>query len=61
MIERIKNFIQESRKEFKLVNWPSRAETIRYTLFVIGLALTLAVFLGFFDFIFFQILERSII
>lgn len=61
MWQKIKTFIQESRKEFKLVNWPSRKETTRYTIFVIGLSVGLALFLGFLDFIFIKIIEGFVI
>jgi len=57
MLVKLKTFLQESKQEFKRVNWPSRPETIRYTVFVIGLSLILALFLGFLDFIFIQILK----
>jgi preprotein translocase subunit SecE len=56
MLERIKVFFQESKQELKRVNWPTRQQTIRYTLFVIGISAVVAVFLGFFDFIFLRFL-----
>jgi preprotein translocase subunit SecE len=43
------------------VNWPTRQETTRYTIFVIGFSLATAVFLGLLDFIFLQGLERFIL
>lgn len=61
MFNRIKIFIQESRRELQRVNWPTRQETKRYTLFVIGLSLVVASFLGLLDFIFVYILENILI
>ncbi len=61
MIGRIKNFFEESRREFKRVNWPSRAETTRYTIFVIAFSIILAAFLGFLDFAFLKGLENLIL
>jgi preprotein translocase subunit SecE len=61
MFAKLKVFLQESGQELKKVNWPSRSETIRYTLFVIGLSLTLAAFLGLLDFVFVQLLEKFIV
>ena len=61
MFNRIKIFIQESRRELRRVNWPTRQETKRYTLFVIGLSLVVASFLGLLDFIFVYILENVLI
>lgn len=60
MLEKAKVFIQESRQELKRVNWPSRAETMRYTMFVIAFSLGLAIFLGVLDLAFVQVLERSL-
>lgn len=45
----------------KRVNWPSRKETVRYTLFVIGFSVVVAAFLGLLDFIFIQLLERLVL
>lgn len=59
-IAQIREFLQESRQEFKRVNWPTREETIRYTLFVVGFSLGLALFLGVLDYGFVQILEKII-
>lgn len=49
---RITIFLKEVRTELKKVNWPTRQETIKYTLIVIGVSLAVAVFLGGLDFIF---------
>lgn len=60
MFERIKIFLQESRQELKRVNWPTRAETLRYTLFVIGFSIGIAILLGVADFAFLKALERVV-
>ena len=60
MFERIRTFLRESRQEFKRVNWPTRREIVKYTLFVIGIAVALAIFLGLLDYLFLQVLERII-
>jgi len=49
MIARIKAFLQESKQEFKRVNWPSRQETVRLTLIVIVISLAISAFLGLLD------------
>lgn len=61
MLAKLKLFLEESRQELKRVNWPRREQTIRYTMFVIGLSLALALFLGFIDFIFTRILKTVLI
>ena len=43
-------FIKEAKAELTKVVWPSRQETIRITLAVIGLSVAVAVFLGAVDF-----------
>lgn len=60
MIQKLKIFLQESRQELKKVNWPTKKETVKYTLFVIGLSLIIAAFLGLLDFIFARILSNII-
>lgn len=42
------------------MNWPSRQETARYTLFVVGFSVGAALFLGFLDFVFLQALEKLV-
>jgi len=61
MLNKVTTFLKEVQLEMKKVNWPTRRETIRYTLMVIGVALVVAVFLGGFDFIFQRLLEYFII
>jgi len=61
MLTKIKTFFKEVRLEFKRVNWLTRKETTRYTLIVIGLSLGVAIFLGFFDFLFNFLLTKFII
>ncbi|PIR07525.1 preprotein translocase subunit SecE [Candidatus Jorgensenbacteria bacterium CG_4_10_14_0_8_um_filter_39_13] len=59
-MQKLKIFLQESRQELKRVNWPTKKETVKYTLFVIGLSLIVAAFLGLLDFIFARILSNII-
>jgi len=60
MISRIKDFLQESRQEFKRVNWPSWQETVRLTAIVIVMSLVIALFLGIADFVFNYLLQQII-
>ncbi|HUT96116.1 MAG TPA: preprotein translocase subunit SecE [Candidatus Paceibacterota bacterium] len=52
IFSKISNYLKEVRIELKKVNMPTRQETIKYTLIVIGLSFVVAVFLGGFDFLF---------
>ena len=58
MLNKLISYIQESRLEFRRVNWPTRQETIRLTLIVIGISLGVAAFLGILDFLFGYLLRE---
>ena len=60
MPNKVINYIKESRDELKKVIWPSRKETIKYTLIVIGISLAVAIFLGLADFLLTLGLEKII-
>ncbi len=61
MFNRAKSYIQESYSELKRVNWPTKDETIRMTLVVIGMSFIMAIFLGLLDFLFRYLLKIFII
>jgi len=61
MIQKIIIFLKEVRLEIKKVNWPTRQETIRYTLIVIATSFVVAFFLGALDFVFTTLLNRFIL
>jgi len=54
-------FLKEVRLETKKVNWPSRKETIKYTLIIVGVSLVVGAFLGGLDFIFTTIINKFIL
>ncbi len=58
--DKIKNFFREIIIEAKKVDWPRKNENMSNTLIVIGISFGVAAFLGFLDFIFFQIIEKII-
>lgn len=45
------NFLKEVRGELEMVVWPSREQTIRYTILVVIVAVGVGVLLGGLDFI----------
>jgi len=61
MLNRLKSYIQESYQEIHRVNWPTRSETLRLTLIVIGMSIGVAIFLGILDFVFSYLLEKFLI
>jgi preprotein translocase subunit SecE len=61
IFNKIVTFLKEVRVEIKKVNWPSWRETIRYTLIVLGIAFSVALYLGLLDFIFTTLLKKFIL
>jgi preprotein translocase subunit SecE len=59
-MKQVINFLKEAKEELKKVSWPSRKQTFRYTLVVIGVSLSVAIFLGVLDLIFSGSIERFI-
>lgn len=58
MWQRFIAYLKESRVEFARVNWPTRQQTIRYTLIVIGFSLAMAMFLGALDALFALVIKQ---
>ena len=61
IVTKITTFLKEVRLEMKKVNWPSRQETIRKTLVVIGISVAIAIFLGTIDFILTALLNKFVL
>jgi len=59
--QRIITFFKEVQLEIKKVNWPTREETVRYTLIVIIVSAAVAAFLGALDLVFTTFLNKLII
>lgn len=52
MANRLVQYFLDSKAELKKVSWPTRQETIKYTILVIAISLLLAAFLGLLDYLF---------
>lgn len=52
MLQTLKNYLLGSYAEMKKVTWPTKAQTINYSLVVIGLSIFLAVFFSVLDYVF---------
>jgi len=50
-MSKFKEFINETKTELKHVNWPSRSQTIVFTVIVVLISVIIAYLLGFFDFL----------
>ena len=54
-------FLKEARTELEKVNWPTKEQTINYTLVVIDISVATAIFLGSLDWIFETLLKMFIL
>ena len=54
-------FLKEVYIELKRTTWPTRQQTIRYTLIVIGFTLAVAFFLGGLDYLFSTLIKNYIL
>ena len=61
MLGKLITFLKEVKMEIKKVNWPTRQQTIRYTLIILGISATVAIFLGSLDFLFTTLLDRFVL
>ena len=61
MFRQTVTFLKEARIELKKVTWPTRAQTIRYTVAVIAMSLVVAAFLGGLDMLFQFILNTFVL
>ena len=61
MFTKITTFLKEVKLEIRKVNWPTRQQTVRYTLIILGISFVVAVFLGGLDFFFTTLLDKFIL
>ena len=59
--KKIITFLKEVRLEMKKINWPTRQQTLRHTLIVIGVSVAVAIFLGALDFLFTTLLNKFVL
>ena len=57
MLNKATNYFKQSYQEMKKVAWPTKKETTKHTLLVIGISLGVAAFLGAFDYLFAELLR----
>jgi preprotein translocase subunit SecE len=61
MTNKITTFLQEAKVELEKVNWPTKKQTIKYTVIVVGISIVLALFLGGLDYLFEFLLKKIIL
>lgn len=54
-------FLQDVRTEMRKVTWPTRQQTVQYTIAVIGISAGVSLFLGAWDYVFSSVLNRFIL
>jgi len=59
-LKKITSFLKEVGMEMKKVNWPTKKDTLKNTLIVIGISIVLAIFLGGLDFLFTTLLNKFV-
>ena len=59
-MSKITEYLKETKTELKHVIWPSKSQTLYYTFIFISLSVLIAYYLGVFDFIFSQGLQKVI-
>jgi preprotein translocase subunit SecE len=57
---KIGKFLSGPMSEIKKITWPTRQETIKYTLIVIAICVLVALILGLFDLLYMHLLESFI-
>ena len=60
-MDKITQFLREVRVELSKVSWPTKNQTVLYTLVVIGISLFVAVFLGLLDFGYKTIIDKFLL
>lgn len=61
MFNKLINYIKDTKNELKHVNWPTKKQTMNFTILVIALSVVLAFFMGFFDVLFTYLLKKFIL
>lgn len=57
MMERVTQYVREVRSEFDKISWPSRLETIGFTVLVIAMIIVLTVVIFAYDAVFSRVID----
>mgnify|MGYP006278327379 FL=1 len=57
MMERVTQYVREVRAEFDKISWPSRMETIGFTVLVILMIIVLTAVIFFYDAVFSRLID----
>ncbi len=56
-MQRLVNYLKDTRAEFRHVSWPTGRQAIVYSVLIIALSVVVSLFLGLFDFLFTWVLH----
>ncbi len=57
MVKRIRQFVEEAISELRKVTWPTREQVRNLTVLVFVISAAVGVYIGFFDFVWTQVLK----
>jgi preprotein translocase subunit SecE len=60
-MKKIFDFIIEAKAELLKVNWPTKKQTLNYTLIILAVSVVISLFLGSLDYLFGGILKNFVI
>lgn len=60
-MDRFINYLRDTKSELSHVSWPTQRQIVVYTMLVIAISVITSFYLGFFDFLFAEILSRYVI
>ncbi|MFA6253831.1 MAG: preprotein translocase subunit SecE [Candidatus Paceibacterota bacterium] len=60
-MNRLLNYFKDTRSEMNHVSWPTREQTINFTVIVLGFSVLIGLLLGVFDFAFSDLLKIFIL
>lgn len=61
MFTKLINYIKDTRGELANVKWPTRKQTVNFTLLVVAISIFVAIYLGAFDALFAYLLKTYIL
>jgi preprotein translocase subunit SecE len=61
VVDRVIAYLREVRTELARVDWPTRREMVSMTVVVVVVLLALAIYLGFFDYVYTVIVKRWLV
>ncbi|OHB10633.1 MAG: preprotein translocase subunit SecE [Candidatus Zambryskibacteria bacterium RIFCSPLOWO2_12_FULL_45_14] len=60
-MNRLINYLKDTREELKHVSWPTRKQSVVFTIVVVVISIVVSIFLGFFDYLFSLIIQKFIL